>query len=431
MLSKVNTICILNCDTMFARSSLDRIGVVVLLAVFLLALPGPVSAGDLYTHERENLTYTIGIYTDIFAVEEGRDGGFIIGGYTFIANTDEEAFLMKTDSDQEVVWYETYPGSRIVAIQELDDGRIISASLEEWVHPDSPVAAITGSGYLQMTESDGAVIWREELPGDAPGRILVKGDEIILVGWTWPPAEDPEAVSGFFSRYDLTGTLLEREEYPDVSVHDIVETGDGGYVIVGNTGDPGSSPSVQYGHLTRITTDGEIKWRETYEGRSLFAITRMNEGYVIAGGTMPYGFQEGQAWALGVSSDLRLLWEEKLQGYAAYGVAPYGDEFLIAGATGPGNPLIVTIQADGSGTHSKRLLEADGRFTAIAPLSDGSVAIGGWSRHTGGVEGWLLVFDPALVPKEPQPAEAAGFTLITAAIGLSGAAIWLRRREGH
>jgi|GEM_PF-2398828 len=431
MLSKETTIITLNCDTMHARSSHQRIGLIALLSVLLLALPGTVSAGDLFTQERENQTYAIGIYTDIFAIEESRNGTLILGGYTSVQNTDDRAFLIRTGSDLGVEWHDLYPGSRIVALQELDDGRIISASLDEWVHPDSPTAAITGSGYLQMTEDDGTLIWREELPGDAPASIIIDDDAIILVGWTWPPAGDPEAVSGFFSRYDLTGALLERTEYPDVAVHDILETGGGGYLITGNTGDPGTAVAVQYGHLTKISADGEIEWRETYEGCSLFAITKMNDGYLLAGGTMPYGFQEGQALALGVTPDGKLLWEEKLQGYAAYRVAPYGDEFLIAGATGPGNPLIVTIRSDGSVTYSKRLLEAEGRFTAVAPLSDGSVAVGGWSRHTGSVEGWLLVFDPTIVPQEPEPAEAAGFTLITAALGLSGAAVWLRRREGR
>ena len=413
-----------NCDTMNQTPLLRRAVWAVCIVFCLSTLPGSVSAGDIFSHETENQSYSIGLYTDIFAIEESRDGGLFIGGHAFEKNTSDHAFLMKTDTDGSVLWKKIYPTSRVVSIKEQDDGKIIGAALDEQVNPDSPTAAITGSGYLFMTDPEGTLIWDEKLTGVAPAAILLCDDEIILVGWRWAPADDPEGVSGFFYRYNLSGVRIDAVEYERVSIHDIIATDDGGYLLIGNTGDPIETVFVRYGHLTKVNSTGGVEWTKTYNERSLFAITTMGDGYLIVGGTNPYGYSEGEAWAIGVSHDGSLLWEEKLQGYAAYDVAPYGGEFLIAGVTGPGNPLITSITHTGGITDSKRLLEADGRFTVVAPISDGSVTVGGWSRHTGTVEGWLLTFDPDSVPTSPKPTQAPGFGVIVGALGFASVAVW-------
>ncbi|MDO9539174.1 MAG: hypothetical protein Q7J09_04125, partial [Methanocalculus sp.] len=397
----------------------------VCIVFCLCALSGSVSAGDIFSYETENRSYSVGLYTDIFTIEESRDGGRFIGGHAFEKDTSDHAFLMKTDADGSVLWQKIYPTSRVVSIKELNDGRIIGAALDEQVNPDSPTGAITGSGYLFMTDPDGALIWDEELPGDAPAAILLSDIEIILVGWRWAPADDPEGVSGFFSRYNLSGARIDTVAYEGVSIHDIIATDDGGYLLIGNTGDPMETVFVRYGHLTKINSTGGTEWTKTYNERSLFAITGMDGGYLIVGGTNPYGYSEGEAWAIGISHEGTLLWEEKLQGYAAYGVAPFGDEFLIAGATGPGNPFIASITSGGDLTDSHRLLEADGRFTAVAPISDGRVAVGGWSRHTGKVDGWLLAFSPII----SEPTQTPGFGLIAAALGIAGAVVLLQSKK--
>ncbi len=403
-----------------------RAGWVLLIAVCISGCSGAVTAGGVFSDEEMNQTYSLATYTDIFAIEEAAEGGFLIGGHAYSRDAEEHAFLMRTDSEGTEIWSEIYQGKRVVAIEELDDGRIIIASLDDWINPESPTAAMTGTGYLMMTDRNGVLIWSVELTGNAPAQIVSSEDTIMLVGWRWASVDDPEGVSGFLTRYSLEGELLNMTTYDEVSIHDVLRTDDDGYLLAGNTGDPVETINVRYGHLTKIDSNGEIQWRKTYDERSLFAITAMDDGYLIVGGTHPYGYSEGEAWALRVSDDGELIWEEKLQGYAAYGVAPYGEHYMVAGATGPGNPLIAVLGSDGTVIDSKRLLDAEGRFTAVKPLGDNRVAVGGWSRHTGEVEGWLLVFEPE---GRPQPAESPGFGILAAALGSTAAALFTYRKK--
>ncbi|MCP1715715.1 hypothetical protein J2T58_001584 [Methanocalculus alkaliphilus] len=376
-----------------------------------------------------NRTYQQGLYTDIHAIEETMDGGFLLGGYA-AQDGPESSILIKTDARGGIQWEQLYPGDWIVAIKEGNDTTIYAAGIE-WDMGESPGDRITGTSHIMAVDHDGALLWREELSGFSPRRILTTDDGILVAGWLWPSDEDESLVSGFLARYSNDGTLLGGSEYAEMAIVDMIAAPDGGYLLVGGSGSTTDGERIEYGHLTKVDDEGTPQWTETFRNLNIFSIAEMDDGYIMVGSTKPFWTSQGQTRAIGTTDDGTILWEKDLEGYAAYGVVPYGDEFLIVGGTGPKNPLIITMQPDGLVTSSKRFPEADGRFTAVAPLSDGSVAVGGWSRHTGSVEGWLLVLDPTIVPQEPEPAEAAGFTLISAAIGLSGAAIWLRRREGR
>ena len=267
---------LLNCDTMNSGRILRKTGWVAVLAICLLALPGAASAEDIFSYQTENRSYSLEKYTDIFAIEESRDGGYIIGGLASKDDGSNSAFVLKTDRDGEQLWSKIYPGEMMISIKELDDGRIVAASFKEFIKAGSSYAPISGSGHLFITEQDGTVIWTEELPGDMPGAVLIDEEEIILVGWRWNLAEEQDILEGFFYRYDLLGARVGEVTYEGVSIHDILTTDDGGYLILGSSEVRQGAEAVYYGHLTKINASGTPKWTETYDNRALFAITEMD-----------------------------------------------------------------------------------------------------------------------------------------------------------
>ncbi|GAA5263081.1 PGF-CTERM sorting domain-containing protein [Methanocalculus sp. MC3] len=422
-----------------------KAGCAAVLLICICLVPGTVSAGDLFSYQTTEQTYSLALYTDIHAIEQSQDGGYIIGGLASDENDNHTAFVMRTDQEGKVLWSQIYPGEFMISIKELEDGRIVAASFDELLQPGKSYAPITGSGYLSLIEQDGSVIWMDELTGAMPRQIQITDDTIILVGWSWIPGENSEILEGFLYRYDLSGTRLDAITYEGVSVHDILPTDDGGYVLVGSSGASLGEDAPIFGHLTKIESNGHPEWTEFFEELAFFSIAEMNGGYIMAGSSMPYGTSLGQARVIGVGTDGTLLWNETLQGYAAYGIAPFGDEYLIAGGTGPGNPYLAYITSDGVLKDSQRLLDADGRFTAVLPISDDRVAVGGWSRHTGDVEGWFMIFDPNAEPVTPQPTlpvpvpttgqpeptKSPGFGILAAALGMTAAALlaYKRRRD--
>ncbi len=417
-----------------------KTGWAAVLLICICLLPGTVSAGDLLSYQTAEQTYSLALYTDIHAIEQSQDGGYILGGLASDDNGNHSAFLMRTDQEGKVLWSQIYPGEFMISINELDDGRIVAASFEELLQPSQSYAPIMGSGYLFLIDHDGSVIWMNELPGAMPGQTQITDDTIILVGWSWITDEDSEILEGFLYRYDLSGSLLNSATYEGVSIHDILPTDDGGYVILGSSGIVGDDNSPVFGHLTKIDSNGYPEWIEFHEEIAFFSIAEMDGGYIIAGSSMPYGTSLGEARVIGVGTDGTLLWNETLQGYAAYGIAPFGDEYLIAGGTGPGNPYLAYITSDGVVKESQRLLDADGRLTVVVPISDDRVAVGGWSRHTGEVEGWFMVFDPHPEPSTPQPTQTTpvsgpeptqspGFGILAAAVGSAAAALIYNRKR--
>ncbi|RQD82007.1 MAG: hypothetical protein D5R96_06150 [Methanocalculus sp. MSAO_Arc2] len=401
----------------------------VILCLFcFLAVIGTASAGDIFTHQAASLTYSIGNNTDIFTIEEARDRGLIIGGHATDILEDQHAFLMKTDPDGNTIWIQAYPGRWVAAVAECDDGNIFSASLSEI--PMLGREPMDGSGYLAMTDQKGSVVWQEEIRDKLPGALQVTDHEIVLVGWAYDSDDPAKAAYGYFSRYDYSGNLLDTVAYPDAPVYSVYPADDGGFLLVGSMDIQESADGDHAGYLSKVDRHGKLEWTSIIPGRPLYAITETADGYLMVGGTEPYGSSTGQAWAVFVSADATLIHEEPLPGYAAYAVAPFGNEFLIAGGTGPYNPFIATLSPEGTLTSSKRFLDDDGRFLAATPLADGRVAVGGWSRQTGSAEGWLLILDPVTKPT-PTPKEAAGFGFISAIItlGAGAAIVWQRARR--
>jgi len=407
-----------------------KAGWAAVLLICICLLPGTVSAGDLFSYQTAEQTYSLALYTDIHAIEESGDGGYILGGLASDNDDNHSAFVMRTDQEGKTLWSQMYPGEFMISIKELEDGRIVAASFEEAVQPGQAYAPITGSGYLFLIDQDGSVIWMDELPGVMPAQIQITEDGIILVGWSWVQGEDSEILEGFLYRYDLSGTQLDAITYEGVSVHDILPTDDGGYVIIGSSGIIGDDNIPVFGHIMKIDRDGYPEWTEFFEELAFFSIAEMDGGYIIAGSSMPYGTSLGKARVIGVGTDGSRLWNETLQGYAAYGIAPFGEEYLIAGGTGPANPYLAIITPDGVVKDSQRVLDADGRLTSVVPISDDRVAVGGWSRQTGDVEGWFQIFEPQTIPAEPEPTESPGFGILAAALGTAAAALIAYKRRG-
>ncbi|MCP1663047.1 MAG: hypothetical protein D5R99_06860 [Methanocalculus sp. MSAO_Arc1] len=398
----------------------------LLFAICLVLIPQAVTAAEFFDHETMDQTYAMGMYTDIHAIEEARDGGYILGGYVYKDGIGS-SLLIRTDKTGEVRWSETYPGDWIVSLKEAEDETIYFTALT-WIQESKDPQKMKGSGYLASTDREGALLWKQELENHSPATITLTDNELLLVGWRWTSVDQPD-ISGFFSRYGWDGTLLGEEEYPGLLVHDILPD-EGSYLLFGGSSAINEDDSVSYAHITSIDTTGEVLWSNTIDDLIIYSAAAMDEGYVMSGSTHHYWTSLGQAQAIGATDEGNLLWKSDLPGYAGYAIARYGDDFLVAGGTGPNHPFIASITADGDIADSVRLTDADGRFTSAETLSSASVAVAGWSRHTGEVEGWLRIFDPTEPgPGEPEPAETPGFGLIAAVIGCIAAAVMFGSRR--
>ncbi|MCW4054441.1 MAG: hypothetical protein NWE84_05930, partial [Candidatus Bathyarchaeota archaeon] len=119
----------------------------------------------------------------------------------------------------------------------------------------------------------------------------------------------------------------------------VVETGDGGYAIAGDTYSFGAGGSDVY--LVKTDVDGTMLWNKTYGGTSndygrSFAQTS-DGGYAIAGNTRSFGAGGSDVYLVKTDVDGTMLWNKTYGGTSndfGYFVVETGDGgYAIAGQT--------------------------------------------------------------------------------------------------
>jgi hypothetical protein len=92
-------------------------------------------------------------------IRQTTDGGYVVGGYTdSFGPTDQNAWLVKLDSNGDVIWQNTYGAGRINSIQETLDGGYITAGLV-WVlfkldnHGDIAGCSLPEASYALATDT--------------------------------------------------------------------------------------------------------------------------------------------------------------------------------------------------------------------------------------------------------------------------------------
>ena len=186
-----------------------------------------------------NKTYG-GIYDDIaYSVQQTNDEGYIICGYTGTLAGYEDFWLVKTDSNGNMVWNKTYGGENseyAYFVQQTSDNGYILA----------------GSTYSSGTEFD---MW------------LVKTDSSGNMQWN-----------------KTYGGSLDEEAYA------VRQTSDGGYIITGFTDSFSDNRDIW---LIKTDSSGNVEWSQTYGGTredEAYAVQQTSDGgYIIAGTTYSFG----------------------------------------------------------------------------------------------------------------------------------------------
>ena len=228
------------------------------------------------------------------------DGGYIfLGGYDDFGNG--QIYIIKTNSSGDTLWTKSYHGDRPTFIEQTNDGGYI---------------IVWGSGLIGLLKIDGSgdFQWSKRYVGETfhYGHQTSDGGYIIA---------GMENYSGNYSvcliKTDAVGNTLWYKVYKKAWNDDVVEEGkyarqtsEGGYIIIGNLRQTGSSPNDFF--VIKTNVNGDTTWTKRYGGPGddmAFSGQQTSDGgYILAGATNSFGAGGYDFFIIKINSSGSVQW---------------------------------------------------------------------------------------------------------------------------
>ena len=292
----------------------------------VVTAPGNISLGRI-PQEEWNRTFG-GASDDVGTwVQQTRDGGYIITGYTSSYGADVpyswlikaqyrgDIWLIKTDSKGDKEWDRTFGGlgkeMGFCVQQTRDGGYIITGGKKSFWIGDYHV-------WVIKTDSAGILEWDKtfEGPGEDLGFSVQQTNDngYIIAGYTslsdgqkaWLIKTDPAGNK----EWDVT---LGKKDTEAASVQ---QTKDGGYIITGYTSSYGAGKEDVW--LLKTDSIGNIEWVNAFGGANSdigFSVQETNDGgYIITGSTESFGLGKMSVWLIKTDSKGNKEWDRTFGG---------------------------------------------------------------------------------------------------------------------
>jgi hypothetical protein len=236
------------------------------------------------------------------SVQQTTDGGYIIvsPNTSNAQRGDCQAYLVKTDSTGDRLWQRWYGGDHSrwwasgYSVQQTSDGGYILAG-----YISSDPNFHTFDVYLVKTDSSGDTLWTKTYNGkngDVAHSVQQTTDGgFIVAGYTnvdLPPPL-PNKADVYLLKTNALGDTLWTRTYggpADDYGFEVLQTSDGGYIIVGSTTSFGAGSSDVY--LLKTNSSGDTLWTRTFGGTLSDAGYSVQEtsdgGYIIAGSSASF-----------------------------------------------------------------------------------------------------------------------------------------------
>ncbi|MFQ5869086.1 MAG: T9SS type A sorting domain-containing protein [Candidatus Zixiibacteriota bacterium] len=317
--------------------------VILFLGVIALMSPTAFAQDTLWTKTYGGSLNDVGI-----SVFQTADGGYAVGGYTNSPPAQlYDCYLLRTDENGDSLWAKTYggEGSQYVnCLQQTTDGGFVMTGITEGIFLDSPV-------YLLKTDSDGDSIWAQTYGADSLSETSTWVEQTsdggyIISGHTWRPVT---GFDFFLIKTDPDGNEEWTRYYawPNADyAYCVRQTSDGGYIVTGGTS---SNELYEFDVLLmKLDAVGDSVWAARYGGddddRGDCVLETSDGDYIIAGSTESFGAGGQDVYLIKTDEGGDTLWTRTLGDTyhdAATAVAETSDGgYVVTGAwTIPGVTL--------------------------------------------------------------------------------------------
>ncbi len=283
------------------------------------------------------------------------ENGFLLAGRTWVSETTQTDFyLVRVSSQGDRIWLKTYGTAytdEATAVISAGDGGFLIAGYSDLAEPNGNDMA------LLKVDAQGDSLWFHNYGGDFNDMAFSIAPSVdggfLLAGYTGSFG------GGWYQMYlvkvNAQGDELWHNTYGgagDDRCFSIIPSGDGGFLLAGTN----SSYSQMY--LVKVNSEGDELWSHTYGGSGMeyaYSIIPSGDGgFLLAGGSTSYSPPEYQMYLVKVNAQGDELWSNIFGGFSSEGansITPTVDgNFLLAGFTfsfGAGNCDIFLVCAEG------------------------------------------------------------------------------------
>jgi hypothetical protein len=304
--------------------------------------------------------------------QQTSDGGYILAGWgRWSPSWDTDFWLIKTDADGDEEWYKRYGSvgsddTGYFVQKTSDNGYIFTGITKSYGAGDWDV-------WLVKTDGNGDEQWNNTFGGELTdgGFVVRQTDDggYIITGWVDSFGSGAHDV--WLIKTDSNGDEMWNKTFGGAdkdSGHDVQQTSDGGYIIIGYTNSYGDYDRDFW--LIKTDSSGNEDWNKTFEGADCYSgiefmghsggmsVRQITDGYIMVGVTdASYGNGPLSVLMIETDSNGDELWNKTFGGSSydeGYWINETSDGgYIISGGTlsygPPGtNGWLIKTDSDGN-----------------------------------------------------------------------------------